>query len=109
MKQFTVSTPVPFSHSLIITWTVDGQQQGTGSTFNLDTTSLSVGDHSLVLSISDPTTMVRSDLSRLLIAQRFWTITVTAAPTLQFSAGNYNAGEGDSSVIVTVNRIGDTS
>jgi hypothetical protein len=109
MQQFTVSTPVPFSHSLIITWTVDGQQQGTGSTFNLDTTSLSVGDHSLVLSISDPTAMVRSDLSRLLIAQRFWTITVTAAPTLQFSATNYNAGEGDSSVIVTVNRSGDTS
>jgi hypothetical protein len=110
MQSFTVSTPLPFTHSLSISWLVDNQQQATGPTYILDSTNLSPGDHSVAVMISDPTTMVRSDPSQLLKAQRFWTVTVTTTvPTLEFSASNYNANEGDVFATITVNRMGDTS
>jgi hypothetical protein len=110
-QAFSVSTPVPFTHSLSFTWTVDGVQQGTGPTFNLNSTNLSSGDHSVAVFISDPTAMVRSDPSLLLRTQRFWTVTVSpaATPTLQFSATNYDVSESDISVVITVNRAGDTT
>lgn len=110
-QAFSVSTPLPFTHNLTITWTVDNQQQGTGPTFDLNSTGLSVGDHEVGVFISDPTTMVRSDPFQALKTQRFWTVTVSAGapPSMQFSATNYDVGEGGSSAIITVNRTGDTS
>jgi hypothetical protein len=110
-QAFSVSTPVPFTHNLTITWTVDNQQQGTGPTFDLNSTALSVGDHEVGVFISDPTAMVRSDPFQALKTQRFWDVTVNAGvpPALQFSATNYDVGEAGSSAIVTVNRTGDTS
>jgi hypothetical protein len=81
MQQFTASTPQPLSHFLTLTWFVDGQPQGTGSSFNLDSSALSVGEHSVTVSVRDPTTMVRSDPNSLLMAQRVWSLRVDAAST----------------------------
>ncbi|GEM_PF-2096391 len=108
-QAFSVSTPIPFTHTLTINWTIDGLQQATGPTFNLDSAGLSAGDHEVAVFISDPTVMVRSDPFQLLKTQRFWTVVVNAAPTIQFASANYNVGEADTSMVVTVDRLGDTS
>jgi hypothetical protein len=111
VQSFSVSTPIPFTHGLKIVWTVDGQPQGTGPTFNLNSSSLSVGHHEVRTFISDPTTMVRSDPLQALQTQRIWDVTVSAGPlpVVQFGADNFDTGEGGASVVVTVNRTGNTS
>ena len=65
-QAFSVTTPLPFTHDLTITWKVDGQQQGAGPTFNLNSSVLSLGDHEVRVFISDPTTMVRSDQGQVI-------------------------------------------
>jgi hypothetical protein len=110
VQSFGVTTPQPLTHLLNINWTIDGQQRATGTMFNLDTTSLSVGQHTVEALINDPTTMVRSDPGQLLSTRRSWTLTVNAnPPLLQFSAPNFNVGEGDGSATITVTRTGDAS
>src|SRR3984893_9233640 len=107
---FSVSTPVPFTHVLRVTWSVDGQQQAVGPAFTLDSQTLSPGNHSLSAVVSDPTVAVRSDPNHLLMADRSWGIQVNAATTtVLLSAANYNVGEGGGSVVVSVTRSGDTS
>jgi hypothetical protein len=112
VQNFGVTTPQPLTHLLNTSWTIDGQQLATGTTFNLDSSSLSVGQHTLTVSISDPTTLVRSDPGHLLSTSHSWTLTVNANSTpgkLQFSAPNFNVNEADGSAIINVTRTGDTS
>src|SRR6185312_6439987 len=109
-QMFNVVTPLPFTHSLTITWLVDDQQQATGPSFNLDSTNLSPGEHSVQVTIVDQTPMVRSDPVQMLRTQRFWSVNVTSStPSLQFDASNYNANEGDVFATITVLRTGDTT
>jgi hypothetical protein len=111
-QAFGVSTPLPLTHLLNISWTVDGQTLAAGTTFNLDTNSLSVGQHTVAVSISDPTTMVRNDPGHLLSTSRSWTMNVNANTNpsqLQFSAPAFSVGEGDGSAIINVTRTGETN
>jgi hypothetical protein len=111
-QAFAVTTPQPLTHPLNINWTIDGQQQATGANFNLDTTSLSMGQHNVQVLINDPTAFVRSDPNHVLSTSQSWTVNVNAnstPPILQFSAQTFSVNEGDGSAVINVNRTGDTS
>jgi hypothetical protein len=78
-QAFAVALQSPFTHSLDVVWQVDGQNAGTGPTFNLAAASLSAGEHTVRVAISDATAYVRNDPFNLLKTQRFWTVIVTPA------------------------------
>ena len=75
-QQFGVVTPAPQTHALAVTWFVDGQPEGTGESFTLDTTPLSPGAHTVEAVVDDPTAMVRNDPEQLLRERRLWTVQV---------------------------------
>jgi hypothetical protein len=75
-QQFGVVTPAPQTHALAVTWFVDGQPEGTGGSFTLDTTPLSPGPHTVEAVVDDPTEMVRNDPEQLLRESRLWTVQV---------------------------------
>jgi IgA Peptidase M64/Calx-beta domain/Domain of unknown function (DUF4214) len=106
---FSVTTPLPSSHNLTINWLVDGQQQATGATFNLNSNNLSVGSHTVSAAVNDPTSFVRSDPNHVLSATTSWTINVLAPSPVQLDSANYNKSETDGLVSVVINRTGDTS
>jgi hypothetical protein len=108
---FSATVPSPLTHSLNISWSVDGQNVGSGASFTLNAASFSQGTHSVSVAVSDPTSLVRNDPNQVLKAQRTWTVTVGASttPTLQFSAASYSQTEGNPGVNVVVTRTGDTS
>jgi hypothetical protein len=79
-QAFSISAPQPQTHAMDVAWTVDGAQVATGAAFTLGTTALSVGTHSVVATVSDATSYVRSDPSSLLRGTHSWSVTVTPAP-----------------------------
>jgi hypothetical protein len=81
VRSFAVSVPVPFTHSLNIRWLVDGQQQSTAATFDLNSANLAAGNHTLTVAVNDPTTAVRSDPAQVLTAQKTWNVSVNASGT----------------------------
>ncbi|HEV7683082.1 MAG TPA: M64 family metallopeptidase [Pyrinomonadaceae bacterium] len=108
-QSFSASTPALLTHNLTVSWTLDGQLQALGLSFSLDSSSLSPGNHTVSLSVSDPTPLVRNDPNHLLSAVATWNVNVVAASPVQFDASNYNKGEGDVQVNITVTRTGDLS
>jgi hypothetical protein len=88
VQNFSVATPTPFSHSLNISWLVDGQLLGTTPGFVLNTSTLAAGSHTVDLVVRDGTSMVRNDPEGLLSEEASWTVDVTAAN----SAPSVNAG-----------------
>jgi hypothetical protein len=77
-QAFTITPLVPFTHTLNITWRVDGQAAGTGATLNLNGATLTVGQHTVQAVVTDPTVMVRNDPMQVLRATRDWMVTVQA-------------------------------
>lgn len=108
-QSFSVSTPLPLTHDLTVVWRVDGQQQASGAGFNLDTNSLSTGNHSVTATVTDATAFVRNDPNQLLTVTTNWSVNVNAASTLQLDASSYIRNETDLRVDVLVTRIGDTT
>lgn len=83
---FQVSPLLPIGGSLTGTWYVDGVAAGSGMTFSSNT--LTSGTHSLQAVVNDPTAMVRSDPSQLLVESVTWTVNKSGgntAPVAQFS------------------------
>jgi hypothetical protein len=80
-QAFGVSTPSPLTHALTVRWLVDGTQQATGATFVLNSGTLAAGNHTVMVSINDPTTAVRNDPAQVLTAQRTWNVTVNQGGT----------------------------
>lgn len=78
-QTFTITPLVPFTHTLNINWTVNGQPAGTGATLNLNGATLPAGQHTVQAIVQDPTPMVRIDPNQVLRATRNWTVNVTAA------------------------------
>lgn len=73
---FSVIPIQPVSHSLRITWTLDGiVLDHTDTTLALSLTSLTPGQHTITVVVSDPTPLVRRDPARALSASQSWTIT----------------------------------
>ena len=77
---FLVNSPNPLSHSLNVTWFIDGQRQGAGKTFFLNASFLTPGIHSLDALVKDNTSWVRVDTEQLLSDTRHWTITISGTP-----------------------------
>ena len=72
----SVTVPRPFTHTLTMTWSIDGATAGAGAEFMLDTRTLSPGDHTLSVQVTDATALVRSDPARLLRTTRSWAVTI---------------------------------
>ena len=102
-QAFTVSTLVPQSHSLSITWRVDGQKRAEGSSFTLDTAGLAIGSHTVEAEIADTTAMVRNDPNALLKTRRSWTVTTVAAGNLTALFTQIATGSGYSTVFSLTN------
>jgi hypothetical protein len=102
-QAFSVSTPTPFTHTLTVKWSVDGQQQATGSNFVLNSGPLTVGNHTVVVSINDPTPFVRSDPNQVLVTQKTWNVRVdppgTAPTVLANISTRLPVGTGDNVLI----------
>ena len=79
-QQFSVATPNPRTHSLMLGWKLNGNDAAVGSTFMLATDTLAVGIHTVTVVAADGTATVRSDPGSLLTQQVTWTVTVTPAP-----------------------------
>ena len=71
---FSVSAQQPSTYALDVSWTVDGVASGSGPSFVYTTGS--VGEHTVTVVVSDPTSRVRNDPNMLLRDQRSWVITV---------------------------------
>ncbi len=102
-QAFSVSTPTPFTHTLTVKWSVDGQQQATGSTFVLNSGPLTIGNHTVVVSINDPTPFVRSDPNQVLVTQKTWNVRVDPPGTAPTALANISTrlpvGTGDNVLI----------
>ncbi|HXF06831.1 MAG TPA: M64 family metallopeptidase [Blastocatellia bacterium] len=73
---FTVTPIQPVGHSLRITWALDGAiLDHTDSTLALSLDGLARGQHTITVTVSDPTPLVRRDPARALSASLSWTIT----------------------------------
>jgi hypothetical protein len=79
IQRLVITPLVPFTHQLTINWLVDGQQQATGATFNLDTTPLTPGVHTVVASVRDQSNLVRNDPGNVLSQDLTWNLTINAA------------------------------
>jgi len=73
---FSIVTLLPATHTLDVSWLVDGQPVGSGPSLVLSSSSLAITDHSVQAIAHDPTTMVRSDLSGILTESTAWTLRV---------------------------------
>ena len=74
---FQVDVPSPLTDSLEVTWSLDGQAEATGFLFVLDSTGLSIGLHTVEVTVRDPTSKVRYDPAQVLTDRRTWTVAVT--------------------------------
>jgi hypothetical protein len=77
-QNFSVAAPLPATHSLNVSWTVDGVAAGTGPLFTA--AGLALGSHQIVATVRDATPMVRSDPTQLLVDTHSWDVTVTPSP-----------------------------
>lgn len=73
---FRVSVPTPQTHSLKVRWSVDRVVRGTRLRFNLDSSGLTLGRHTIKVTVRDLTGKVRSDPSSVLREQRTWNVWV---------------------------------
>jgi hypothetical protein len=79
-QNFSVAVPLPATHSLSVSWTVDGVGAGTGPLFTA--AGLAVGSHQIVATVRDTTPMVRSDPTQLLVDTHSWDVAVTPSPVV---------------------------
>jgi IgA Peptidase M64/Viral BACON domain/Putative binding domain, N-terminal len=100
VQPFSVTTPIPITHTLSMTWFVDGQPQGNGQAFNLDSSTLSIGSHMVEARVGDGTPMVRSDPQQLLSERRSWNVTVQCPFSLYETSQFFTMNGGDGSVNV---------
>ncbi len=75
-RTFSVSTPEPLTHSLSVTWFIDGQSRGVGPTFTIEHGTLSKGKHTLEVVVSDITDAVKNDPEQLLTERRKWKVKI---------------------------------
>ena len=94
-QSFALVTPLPLSHSLNFVWKLDGASVAFTPGFVLNTSNVSVGTHTVSVTVSDPTSMVRNDPAGLLQEQGSWNVLVAqaslATPTVTFTGAPASA------------------
>jgi hypothetical protein len=75
-QTFSVTTPSPTTHLLNVGWSVDGQDIGSGREYTLDSSTLTIGQHTVSAAVEDNTDMVRNDPVRVLHEFRSWSMSV---------------------------------
>lgn len=78
-QMFSVKTPQPSTQALKIVWKLDGVERSTTTQFAFVAPS-APGDHTVTVSVKDPTKLVRKDPEGLLTASRSWTVAVRTTP-----------------------------
>jgi hypothetical protein len=78
-QTFAVGTPSPLTHSLAVSWTVDGRPAGTSPSLNVRAGGFGVGTHTVEATVRDQTAFVRSDPEQLLTERVSWSVNVSAA------------------------------
>jgi hypothetical protein len=78
-QNFSVTTPAPLTHSLSVSWTIDGQPAGTSTSLTFAAGQNLVGSHTIEATVRDETTFVRSDPEQLLTERVTWQVNVTPA------------------------------
>lgn len=73
--EFSVTVPT-LASPIEVTWYVDGQVAGVGTTLSIPGTSLSKGKHLVEVVAQDMTPLVRSDPEELLVERRVWKLKV---------------------------------
>lgn len=76
-QPFTLTTPQPATHTLTITWRVDGVQVATGPAYLLSTSGLPPGPHTITATAVDNTPMVRINPVAL-TQETSWTLNLAA-------------------------------
>jgi hypothetical protein len=94
---FRVTTTTPLTHNLNITWLFDGQVAGTGAIF---APGFSLGNHTVQVVVSDPTSFVRNDPASLLVETQTWNVTAVSSLPRPFDF------DGDSRSDISVYRNG---
>ena len=81
---FSFTNAVPPSNNPIITWRLDGQTipGQTGSSYLLDSNTVTAGTHSLTVTVEDPTVLVRSDPAETMTDVHNWTVTILSATSV---------------------------
>ncbi|GAB4158363.1 MAG: hypothetical protein Fur0037_25910 [Planctomycetota bacterium] len=88
---FSFSNIVPPGNNSSIEWRVDGQPQTgqTGNSFTLDTGNLSLGRHTVDVTVRDLTPLVRQDPGGALTDTHQWRVDVTSATAAELSITSY--------------------
>lgn len=89
-QQFSITHIVPAGNNPLIQWQVDGQNvpNATSSNFLFDPTGLSLGNHTVAVTVQDRTTLVRNDPAGVMRETRSWQVSVNdpTAAQLHFTA-----------------------
>ena len=89
-QQFSITHIVPAGNNPLIQWQVDGQNvpNATSSNFLFDPTGLSLGNHTVAVTVQDRATLVRNDPAGVMRETRSWQVSVNdpTAAQLHFTA-----------------------
>ena len=78
---FRVTVPSPYTHALNVQWTVDGVRVSTGVSFSFRASDFAAGQHTVTVTVSDPTPFVRSDPYNLLRDSQSWSVSIVGGAT----------------------------
>ena len=76
-QTFSITTPLPLTHTLDASWFVDGQLKAGGFSFTFDSSSIPLGMHTVEVKVEDNTNMVRNDPAEALQDGRSWNVNIT--------------------------------
>ena len=91
LQPFAISHVVPAGNNPVITWRVDGTEVPGAQTagFVLDSTTLSLGQHTVAACVLDQSRFVRSDPAQTMLETRTWQVTVTNPAASQLRIPTY--------------------
>ncbi|MEY3162423.1 MAG: hypothetical protein RIT25_2417 [Planctomycetota bacterium] len=79
-QQFSFNNIVPPANGTSVTWKLDGNvvAGNTGTTYQLDTTGMSLGRHTVSVTVTDQTPLVRSDPNGVMNETRTWNVDIVS-------------------------------
>lgn len=79
-QQFSFNNIVPPANGTSITWKLDGNVVvgNTSNSYLLDTTGMSLGRHTVSVTVTDQTTLVRSDPNGVMSETRTWNVDIVS-------------------------------